>query len=111
MVTITKEEFHAYLQVQYSGVTNMYDAQRVASEAALGYGVTLTSVDIANITTNYSQLKEKYGDLPTAKCDECGKVDHTVYERACGYQDDVNGISDSMETICDDCEHEHLMDI
>lgn len=111
MTTITKEEFHVYLQVQYSGVTNMYDAQRVASEAALEYGVTLTSVDIANIMTNYSQLKEKYGDLPTAKCDECGKVDHTVYERACGYQSDVNGIDDHMETICDDCEHEHLMDI
>ena len=111
MVIPTKEQFHAYLQVQYSGVTNMFDAQRVASEAALEYGQVLSKPTILHIMGNYAQLKEEYGDLPTAKCDECGKVDHTVYERACGYQDDVNGISDAMETICDACEHEHLMDI
>lgn len=68
-----------------------------------------------NAERAYERLKSrddlKYGDLPTAKCDECGKIDHTVYERACGYQQDINGIDDSMETICDDCEHGHLMDI
>ena len=111
MTEITKEGFHAYLQVQYSGVTNMYDAQRVGSEALLEYGVVLTSSDVGIIMSSYSQLKEKYGDLPTATCEECKKTDHTVHERACGYQDEINGIDDHMETVCDDCEHEHLMDI
>lgn len=67
MNDITKEEFHTYLKVQYSGVTNMYDVQRVSGEAAIEHGVILTTVDIHNIMTNYSKLKEKYGDLPEEK--------------------------------------------
>lgn len=106
----TKEQFHAYLKVQYSGVTNMFDAQRVGQESALEYGVTLTKPVIAKIMTNYTQLKEQYGDLPTATCQECGKTDHTVRTRNCGYAEEIYD-SKVEETICDACEHEHLMDV
>jgi anaerobic ribonucleoside-triphosphate reductase len=43
-------------------------------------------------------------------CQECGKKDETVSVRACGYSEEINGTT-VMETICDACEHEHLMDI
>lgn len=43
-------------------------------------------------------------------CENCGSTDKTVSKRLCGYDSDVNG-TDKWETICDNCEHEHLMDI
>lgn len=43
-------------------------------------------------------------------CDSCGKSNATVQTRACGYSEEISGIT-VYETICDDCEHEHLMDI
>lgn len=45
------------------------------------------------------------------KCEVCGKEDETVSVRECGYAMDVNNDPNVMETICDACEHEHLMDI
>lgn len=44
------------------------------------------------------------------KCQECGKEDKTVRMRTCGYNEEINGI-EVWETVCDDCEHKHLMDI
>lgn len=43
-------------------------------------------------------------------CSSCKKVKPDVSTRACGYSEEVNGTT-VMETICDACEHEHLMDI
>lgn len=43
-------------------------------------------------------------------CEDCKKIDETVRLRACVYQEDVNGKT-VFETVCDDCEHAHLMDI
>lgn len=43
-------------------------------------------------------------------CEECGKSDDTVRVLNCGYSEEING-TEVEETICDDCEHEHLMDI
>ena len=45
------------------------------------------------------------------KCESCGKQDETVSRRACGYASDVNNNPNCYETICDACEHEHLMGI
>ena len=45
------------------------------------------------------------------KCEQCGKEDKTVSYRNCGYSEDVNNDPNVMETVCDDCEHEHIMDI
>lgn len=44
-------------------------------------------------------------------CDSCGKTNNTVRVRACGYYSDVNNDPEHYETICDDCEHQHVMDI
>lgn len=44
------------------------------------------------------------------KCQECNKEDETVSTRCCGYSQEIYG-EDVWETICDDCEDEHLMDI
>lgn len=43
-------------------------------------------------------------------CESCGKQDNTVHHRICGYDKDVNN-SIVWETVCDACEHEHIMDI
>lgn len=44
------------------------------------------------------------------QCEVCGKVDATVHERACGYHADLHG-TEVLETVCDDCEHNHIMEI
>jgi hypothetical protein len=43
-------------------------------------------------------------------CDVCEKSDETVHDRICSYTKELTG-KDYWETICDDCEHEHVMDI
>ena len=51
-------------------------------------------------------------DAPTLlTCQECLKTDDTVRVRACGYNADVYDDPHSWETVCDDCEYEHCMDI
>jgi hypothetical protein len=49
-------------------------------------------------------------DFSLRTCEECGKRDKTVRERACGYSEEIHGV-ELMETVCDACEHEHIMDI
>lgn len=44
------------------------------------------------------------------KCTSCGIRKESVKRRACGYDEDINGTK-KFEQVCDDCEHEHLMDI
>ena len=51
---ITKDQFEAYVRVQKSGVTNMFDLRNVTS---------LTGLDkeqCMEIMSNYSELVEKY---------------------------------------------------
>lgn len=43
-------------------------------------------------------------------CDVCGKSDDTVTTLYCGYHQEINN-EDVEETICYDCEHEHIMEI
>ena len=45
------------------------------------------------------------------KCSGCGKADKTVARINCGYQAEVNENPNCEEIVCEDCEHEHLMDI
>ena len=56
MTEITKEQFEAYVRVQMSGVTNMFDVQMVS-------GLTgLEREQIMTIMKNYGELKEKYDE-------------------------------------------------
>ena len=54
MEKITKEDFEAYVDVQESGVTNMFDVKTVGELSGL------EKEDIMTIMKNYGELMEKY---------------------------------------------------
>jgi hypothetical protein len=54
-MTITQEQFDAYVEVQESGVTNMFNVAVVSDYSGL------SRQDIMTIMSNYSVLQEKYG--------------------------------------------------
>ena len=56
MEKITQEQFEAYVDVQESGVTNMFDVKTVGELSGL------EKEKIMTIMTNYGQLKEKYDE-------------------------------------------------
>jgi len=56
MEKITEEQFEAYVDVQESGVTNMFDVRTVGELSGL------EKEDIMTIMKSYSELKEKYGN-------------------------------------------------
>ena len=53
---ITKQQFKAYLQVQMSGVTNMFDLRNVTALTGLDKNQCL------EIMENYGELYKKYND-------------------------------------------------
>ena len=56
MEKITKEQFEAYVDVQESGVTNMFDVKTVGQLSGL------EKEQIMTIMTNYGELKDKYDE-------------------------------------------------
>ena len=52
---ITKEQFEAYKDVQYSGVTNMFDVRTVSELSGLDRAT------IMKIMSEYPELASKYG--------------------------------------------------
>ena len=56
MEKITQEQFEAYVDVQMSGVTNMFDVKTVGELSGLN------QEQIMAIMANYNQLKEKYDE-------------------------------------------------
>ena len=56
MVEITKEQFEAYIDVQESGVTNMFNAKLVGELSGL------KKEEIMEIMKNYGTLKDKYDE-------------------------------------------------
>ena len=55
-MTITQEQFDAYVEVQESGITNMFNVSVVSDYSGL------SRQDIMTIMSNYSALQEKYGN-------------------------------------------------
>ena len=55
---MTKEKFQAYLLVQKSGVTNMWDVNQVIKLSA---GI-LTEENCLDIMKNYTKYKEEFGE-------------------------------------------------
>ena len=53
---ITQQQFEAYVDVQMSGVTNMFDVRTVSSLSGLDRD------QITTIMSNYSELNDKYTD-------------------------------------------------
>ena len=60
---VTKEQFHTYLAIQYSGVTNMFHDVRIIDIARERHSVILTRQSISYIQNHYAELKEDYGDI------------------------------------------------
>ena len=56
MEEITQAQFEAYVDVQMSGVTNMFDVKTVGELSGL------EKEEIMTIMKNYGQLKEKYDE-------------------------------------------------
>jgi len=56
MTEITKEQFEAYVNVQMSGVTNMFDVKTVGQLSGL------EKEQIMTIMTSYGELKDKYDE-------------------------------------------------
>ena len=56
MSEITKEQFEAYVDVQESGVTNMFDVKTVSQLSGL------EKEQIMTIMTSYGELKDKYDE-------------------------------------------------
>ena len=56
MTEITREQFEAYVDVQESGVTNMFDVKYVMELSGL------EKEEIMTIMKSYGELKEKYND-------------------------------------------------
>ena len=56
MTEITKEQFEAYVDVQMSGVTNMFDVKTVGELSGL------EKEEIITIMKSYGELKEKYDE-------------------------------------------------
>ena len=54
MNEITEDQFAAYVDVQHSGVTNMFDVKTVETLSGLKRS------EIMTIMSNYSELSEKY---------------------------------------------------
>ncbi len=55
MTNITQEDFDAYVGVQESGVTNMFNVSVVSDYSGL------RKDQIIEIMSNYGDLKDKYG--------------------------------------------------
>ena len=56
MEKITKEQFEAYVDVQESGVTNMFDVRTVGDLSGL------EKEQIITIMKSYGELKDKYNE-------------------------------------------------
>lgn len=57
---ISKKKFKAYVEVQKSGVTNMFNIKNVIEAADLFSDVKLTKEDCLYIMNRYQFLKEMY---------------------------------------------------
>ena len=56
MTEISREQFEAYVDVQESGVTNMFDVRTVGEVSGL------EKEEIMTIMKSYGELKEKYDE-------------------------------------------------
>jgi len=60
---VNRKKFETYLNVQKSGLTNMFDLNAIIFLSVEVYEVRLTWNDCLFIMGNYSQLREKYEEV------------------------------------------------
>lgn len=56
----TREEFQAYVLIQMSGVTNMFDTERVQALVREGTDIELSQDTILYIMGHYNELSREY---------------------------------------------------
>jgi hypothetical protein len=56
---MTKEKFHAFVKVQYSGICNMLDVNTIIRAS----GYKLDRDDHLDIITNYDKYLTEFGDI------------------------------------------------
>lgn len=85
-------------------ITTDYNAGMSQQDICKKYNISRMSIYRA-LHTMVKEEEEK------VKCGVCGKVDdETVKERICGYLLEVKN-EQQKETICDDCEQDHLLKV
>ena len=57
---VSKEKFEAYVKVQKSGITNMFNIANVIEAADKIFEVELTREDCIYIMENYKELEEAF---------------------------------------------------
>ncbi len=45
------------------------------------------------------------------RCDSCGELKADVTYRENSYAREIGGSKDAMHTVCDECNHQNIMDI
>jgi len=60
---VSEKKFEAYLNVEKSGLTNMFDLNAVVFLCVEVYKIRLTWGDCLFIMKNYSQLRERYEEV------------------------------------------------
>ena len=94
---ITKEDFQAYLKVQNSGKTNMFDLRNVVKLSGL------TRETILEIMTNYRKYKKRWEVIEDMKQktdnDEEQKIKYQIYRKLDRAQALVNEIKELMKKI------------
>ncbi|MBA7552920.1 hypothetical protein ES705_45499 [subsurface metagenome] len=59
---VSKEKFRAYVKVQESGITNMFNVPNVIEAADKIFDVELNKEDCIYIMENYKELEEAFKD-------------------------------------------------
>ena len=94
---ITKEDFQAYLKVQSSGKTNMFDLRNVVKLSGL------SREKILEIMTNYRKYKKRWEVIENMKqktdSDEEQKIKYQIYRKLDRAQALVNEIKELMKKI------------
>jgi len=94
---ITKEDFQAYLKVQSSGKTNMFDLRNVVKLSGL------SREKILEIMTNYRKYKKRWEVIENMKQkvdnDEEQKIKYQIYRKLDRAQELVNEIKELMKKI------------
>lgn len=94
---ITKEDFQAYLKVQNSGKTNMFDLRNVVKLSGL------SREKILEIMTNYRKYKKRWEVIENMKQkvdnEEEQKIKYQIYRKLDRAQELVNEIKELMKKI------------
>lgn len=94
---ITKKDFQAYLKVQNSGKTNMFDLRNVVKLSSL------SREKILEIMTNYRKYKKRWEVIENMKQkpdnDEEQKIKYQIYRKLDRAQALVNEIKELMKKI------------